>query len=257
MPRIEKGFGERSTDDIVRDILREYSNRENPISAKNIEGIAKRKGVEIGRNAVKGFANRIGARSYETEEECDAIIEECQEIEREIVFEKKGPSGRTIGYWMMETISESEWMFLLDSVLNSKILTNKGAKNLAKRITFLAGKNFSELTKYRHRMENQPYFVGDDEIKAGCYIESRVLKQVHLIREAIKQGKIVNLHHKEERRSGYGRRKREGLYRFYGMAERKKKEHQDHVRDNRIFKVTRNLLGNGSYGRNSENNHGF
>ena len=46
MPRIEKGFGERSTDDIVRDILREYSNRENPISAKNIEGIAKRKGVE-------------------------------------------------------------------------------------------------------------------------------------------------------------------------------------------------------------------
>ena len=119
MPRIEKGFGERSTDDIVRDILREYSNRENPISAMNIEGIAKRKGVEIGRNAVKGFANRIGARSYETEEECDAIIEECQEIEREIVFEKKGPSGRTIGYWMMETISESEWMFLLDSVLNS------------------------------------------------------------------------------------------------------------------------------------------
>lgn len=191
MPRIEKGFGERSTDDIVRDILREYSNRENPISAKNIEGIAKRKGVEIGRNAVKGFANRIGARSYETEEECDAIIEECQEIEREIVFEKKGPSGRTIGYWMMETISESEWMFLLDSVLNSKILTNKGAKNLAKRITFLAGKSFSELTKYRHRMENQPYFVGDDEIKAGCYIESRVLKQVHLIREAIKQGKKV------------------------------------------------------------------
>lgn len=159
MPRIEKGFGERSTDDIVRDILREYSNRENPISAKNIEGIAKRKGVEIGRNAVKGFANRIGARSYETEEECDAIIEECQEIEREIVFEKKGPSGRTIGYWMMETISESEWMFLLDSVLNSKILTNKGAKNLAKRITFLAGKNFSELTKYRHRMENQPYDI--------------------------------------------------------------------------------------------------
>ena len=37
MPRIEKGFGERSTDDIVRDILREYSNRENPISAKNID----------------------------------------------------------------------------------------------------------------------------------------------------------------------------------------------------------------------------
>ena len=27
MPRTEKGFGERSTDDIIREILREYANR--------------------------------------------------------------------------------------------------------------------------------------------------------------------------------------------------------------------------------------
>lgn len=92
----------------------------------------------------------------------------------------------------METLSETEWMFLMDSVLNSKILTKKEADNLANRITFLAGKRFSDLTNYRKRMGNQPYFVGDDDIdeKVG-YIESRVLKQVRLIREAIKQGKKV------------------------------------------------------------------
>ena len=112
--------------------------------------------------------------------------------EREIVFIKKGPEGRTIGYWMMETISDTEWMFLMDSVLNSKILTKKEADNLANRITFLTGKRFSDLMYYRQRMGNQPYIVGDDNIdeKVG-YIESRVLKQVRLIRQAIAQEKKV------------------------------------------------------------------
>lgn len=93
---------------------------------------------------------------------------------------------------MMETISDSEWMFLMDSVLYSKILTKKEADNLAKRITFLAGKSFSELTQYRHRMDNQPYIVGDEDIdeKVG-HIDSRVLNYVHFIREAIKDGKKV------------------------------------------------------------------
>ena len=93
---------------------------------------------------------------------------------------------------MLETISESEWMYLMDSVLYSKILTKKEADNLAKRITFLAGKSFSKLTRYRHRMDNQPYIVGDEDIdeKVG-HIDSRVLNNVHFIREAIKDGKKV------------------------------------------------------------------
>ena len=192
MARVEKRFGERNNDDIIRDILREYSSRENPISAKSIIDKAKKRGTEIGRTVIKGFANRMEAEEYKTEEECDEIIKKCRGDEREIIFIKKGQNGRTIGYWMMEMLSESEWMFLMDSVINSKILTQKEADNLAKRITFLAGKRFSELTQYRHRMENQPYFVGDDDIdgKAG-YIESRVLKQVYLIRQAIKQGKKI------------------------------------------------------------------
>lgn len=95
---------------------------------------------------------------------------------------------------MMETISDSEWMFLMDSVLYSKILTKKEADNLAKRITFLAGKSFSELTQYRHRMDNQPYIVGDEDIdeKVG-HIDSRVLNYVHFIREAIKMEERLSL----------------------------------------------------------------
>ena len=193
MPRTEKGFGERSTDDIIREILREYASRENPIGRKAITQYAKKKGFEIKRTAIEdGFANRMGARVYETEEECDEIIRECRVTEREIIFNKKSHEGRTIGYWMMETLSESEWMFLLDSVINSKILTKKEAENLAKRITFLAGKRFSDLTNYRQRMGNQPYFIGNDDIdeKVG-YIESRVLKQVRLIRQAINQERKI------------------------------------------------------------------
>lgn len=192
MSRLETGFGERNSDDIIRDVLREHASREKPLGPNAIVKYMQKKGYSITRTVVKGFANRMGARTYETEEDCDNIIRECRADEREIVFVKTGEKGRVIGYWMMETISESEWMFLMDSVLNSKILTKKEADNFAKRITFLAGRSFSELTKYRHRMGNQPYFVGDKEIDENVgHIESRVLTQVHLIREAIKYGKKV------------------------------------------------------------------
>lgn len=192
MSRPETGFGEHCVDDTIRDILREKASREKPIGQSAIVKYLKEKGISRTRSVVIGFADRMGAREYVTEEDCDEIIKECRADEREIIFAKKGEEGRTIGYWMMEVISESEWMFLMDSVLYSKIFTKKEADNLAKRITFLAGKSVSELTTYRYRMENQPYIVGDGDIdeKVG-HIESRVLKQVHLIREAIKVGKKV------------------------------------------------------------------
>ena len=192
MSQPETGFGKHHADDNIRDVLREYASREKPIGQSAIVKHLKERGIDRGRTAVRGFADRMGAREYVTEEECDEIIKECRADEREVLFVKKGEEGRTIGYWMLETISESEWMFLMDSVLYSKILTKKEADNLAKRITFLAGKSFSVLTKYRHNMKNQPYIVGDDDIdeKVG-HIDSRVLKHVHLIREAIKEAKKV------------------------------------------------------------------
>lgn len=192
MSRAETGFGEHYVDDIIRDILREDASREKPIGQSDIIKLLDERGITRTRTVIKGFADRMGAREYVTEEECDEIIKECRIDEREIIFIKKGEEGRTIGYWMMETISDSEWMFLMDSVLYSKILTKKEADNLAKRITFLAGKSFSELTQYRHRMDNQPYIVGDEDIdeKVG-HIDSRVLNYVHFIREAIKDEKKV------------------------------------------------------------------
>lgn len=192
MSRAETGFGEHYVDDIIRDILREDASREKPIGQSDIIKLLDERGITRTRTVIKGFADRMGAREYVTEEECNAIIKECRINEREIIFIKKGEEGRTIGYWMMETISDSEWMFLMDSVLYSKILTKKEADNLAKRITFLAGKSFFELTQYRHRMDNQPYIVGDEDIdeKVG-HIDSRVLNYVHFIREAIKDGKKV------------------------------------------------------------------
>lgn len=150
-------------------------------------------GYKIGRTAITGFIRNELVLTYETEEECDELLRNWQVDKRVIIFHKKSPkSDRTIGYWMLEAITESEWLYLIDSVIYSKILTKKEADNLAQRITLWAGKDIEDLTRYRSRMYNQPYFIGDKDIDENVgYIESRVLKQVYLIRKAIKEGKRV------------------------------------------------------------------
>ena len=69
MPRTEKGFGERSTDDIIREILREYASRENPIGKAEIIKHVKAMGYikekdksksKIERKAIEGFLDRMG-----------------------------------------------------------------------------------------------------------------------------------------------------------------------------------------------------
>ncbi len=185
--------GEMTNPDIIRQIMRDHSSRENPLGITAISRYAKEMGYSIGRNAIEGFMTKMNVMPYETEEECDELLQNCSAEMREIYFCKTSPEGRrTRGYWMKEPLSDSEWMYLIDTVLYSKILTKKEADNLAKRITFLAGKKLSDLTKYRHRMDKQPYVVGDEEINEEVgHIESRVLKYVQLIREAIKKRKKV------------------------------------------------------------------
>lgn len=185
--------GEMTNPDIIRQIMRNHSSRENPLGITAISRYAKDMGYSIGKTAIEGFMTKMNVMPYETEEECDELLQNCSAEMREIYFCKTSPKGRrTRGYWMKEPLSDSEWMYLIDSILYSKILTKKESDNFAKRVTFLAGKNLSELTKYRHRMDKQPYTVGDEDIneKVG-HIESRVLQQVRLIRQAIRQGKKI------------------------------------------------------------------
>lgn len=185
--------GEMTNLDIIRQIMRDHSSRENLLGITAISRYAKDMGYSIGRNAIEGFMTKMNVMPYETEEECDELLQNCFAEMREIYFCKTSPKGRrTRGYWMKEPLSDSEWMYLIDSILYSKILTKKESDNFAKRVTFLAGKNLSELTKYRHRMDKQPYIVGDEDIneKVG-HIESRVLKYVRMIRDAIKRRKRV------------------------------------------------------------------
>ena len=190
----ERQSGEANKYDMIRYILREYASREAPIGRAEIEKRAKGMGCQIGRSAIEGFMNEMMVRVYETEEECDEYIRQWPADEKEIIFCKTSPEGRrTRGYWMLESISHSEWMYLMDSVLYSKILTKKEADDLAHRITLLAGRKFSELTQYRHRMEDQPFLFGNDTVD-GRHIESRVLRQVYLIRKAIMEGKKVKFH---------------------------------------------------------------
>lgn len=188
----EKNPGEKNKYDVIRHILKDYASRENPITRKEIEDTAKKMGCHIGRNAIENFMNEMLVKDYETEEECDKYLEAWKAEEREIIFCKKSQEGRrTKGYWMLESISDSEWMYLLDSVLYSKVMTKKEADNLAKRITLLAGKDFSELTGYRYKMSGQPFSHGNEKNENIGHIESLVLKQVYLIRKTISKRKKV------------------------------------------------------------------
>lgn len=185
--------GEMTNHDVIRQVLREHSSRENLLGVTAISKYAHDIGYTIKRTAIVDFMAKMNVRPYETEEECDELLRSCSLDSREVYFCKTNTDGRrTRGYWMMEMLSDSEWMYLIDSVIYSKMFTKKEADNLAKRITLLAGKRVSDLTQYRHRMEKQPYFVDDEDTneKTG-HIESQVLKRVHLIREAIYRKKKV------------------------------------------------------------------
>lgn len=189
----ESKQGQQNKYDLIRHILREYSSREEAIGVTEIAKRAREMGCNIGRNAIENFMNEMCAKEYEKDAECDEFLRKWQAEEREIIFCKKSKDGRRArGYWMLESISRSEWMYLLDSVLYSKILTKKEADNLAKRIVLLAGGNFSKLTEYRHRMESQPFLHGYEKTdEAIGHMEGRVLGQVYLIRKAIDEGKKV------------------------------------------------------------------
>lgn len=186
-------LGKLTNYDVIRQILREHSSREKPLGVTAISSKAQEMGYNIGKTAIEGFMTKMNVKPYETEEECDELLQNCSSDLREVYFCKTSPEGRrTRGYWMMDILSDNEWMYLIDSVIYSKILTKKEADNLAKRITLLTGKKVSDLMKYRYRMENQPYFIGDDDIDERVgHIEARVLKQVRLIREAINSKKKV------------------------------------------------------------------
>lgn len=188
-------FGEMTNHDVIRQIMRKHSSRENPLGTTAISKLAKNMGYSIGRTAIEGFMNKMNVKPYETEEQCDELLQGCSsDLDlREVYFCKTSSEGRrTKGYWLMEALSDSEWMYMVDTIIYSKIFTKKEADNFAKRVTLLAGKKESDFMNYRYRMENQPYFVGDGDIneKVG-HIESRVLKQVRLIRKAINREKKV------------------------------------------------------------------
>lgn len=68
MTRVEKGLGQRSNDDIIREILREYASREKPIGRTEIIKHVKAMGYvkekdksKIERKAIEGFMDRINS----------------------------------------------------------------------------------------------------------------------------------------------------------------------------------------------------
>ncbi len=120
--------------DVIRYILRKYASREKPIARKEIEDLATAMDCKVGRTAIRGFMEKELVLTYEREEECDELLRNKKADGRTVIFCKKSAnSDRTIGYWMLEAITDSEWIYLMDSVLYSKILTKADCQKRNRR----------------------------------------------------------------------------------------------------------------------------
>lgn len=60
--------GDMANPDVIRQIMREQSSRENPLGITAISKLAKNMGYSIGRNTIEGFMTKMNVKPYETEE---------------------------------------------------------------------------------------------------------------------------------------------------------------------------------------------
>lgn len=174
-----------SNQEVVRKVLVEHSSQDHPLGVNKIIDEADSIGYTVGRNAVENYMNRVVSVTYSKDEELYDMLKHSIPVNGEIFCCKINSDGnRTRGYWVLNLLSDAEWMYLLDSILYSKILTQEEAGNLCERITLLSGRELSNFTQYSARMTNQPFIIKSFD-KIANHIESSVLNRVENIRTAI------------------------------------------------------------------------
>lgn len=98
----------------------------------------------------------------------------------EHIAHRGGGIART-DYYLNNTITDVEFKYLVDSVLYSRIFNTEDARNLAKRIQMLSGKNLVELTPYVNNSFGEQRF----------FLQKKVLENVEKLMDAIRKFQYI------------------------------------------------------------------
>lgn len=162
---------------IIR-VLKENSSKEKPITQKEIiKNLKKLYGEE-------NVSEKSVRRSLVQLRQLDENFGDKKCVEYREYDVGKGDKVRTMhtDYYYINTLSDSELKFLIDSVMYSKILDKETALDLAKRIQGLSGKYLKDSTRY----------VSNNFGELRYNLDIDVLKNVEVISEAIDRNKFIS-----------------------------------------------------------------
>ena len=199
---------------LIINILKKYSSKEKTIKTKPLTR------QEITRRLQQEYSKEITEKEVRTS--LDAIINYetyLKDSEKTICYRTYmvKEQERHTDYYYNNSISDVELKFLIDSVLYSKIFNNSTAKDLARRIQGLSGKNLKDITNYANdAFGNQRYTL-----------EINVIENIDIILKASKEEKYI-----------------EFQWNLYGVENGKISLMK---KDNRIVKPINLILDNGRY----------
>lgn len=171
---------------IVRAVLRKYSSADKPVNMTEIIRHIKEWGCSFGRNAIRGAFDKMNIHEVTDEYDYKEQKLENMKKEGEVVY-CKNVNGRITGYWIENSITDSELSMLVDMVLSSKILTKEEADSLSERLLLLSGEELDDNSKYRYRISNQPYIGEENGKEKLCndIVISNVAEKAYIIRKAL------------------------------------------------------------------------
>lgn len=163
---------------LIINVLKKYSSKEKTSETKPLT----RK--EITRRLQQEYSKEITEKKVRTS--LDAIIfyeSYLNDSEKTICYKTYGGKNqeRHTDYYYNNSISDVELKFLIDSVLYSKIFNDSTAKDLARRIQGLSGKNLKDITNY----------ANDAFGKQRYTLETNVIQNIDIILKASKEEKYI------------------------------------------------------------------
>lgn len=142
----------------ITDILKECTSEKKTLTRNGItEKVRNKYGDQITPKMVRTKLDKMIAH--------ESILPDEQRTIFYTTYIVKGQERHT-NYYYKNTISDVEFKFLIDSIMNSKIFNDEKAVNLIKRIQALSGKGLSDITKYaKNNIIGQRYQLEQDVIK--------------------------------------------------------------------------------------------
>ena len=157
----------------IIDILKEHTNEKKTLTRKEItDKIQNKYGDKITYKMVRTQLDSMIAHESNLPDEQRTIFYSTKYVKQQ---------ERHSDYYYKNAISDFEFKFLIDSIMNSKIFNNEKAVSFIKRIQALSGKGLSDITKYAQ----------NNLIKQRYSLEQDVIKNVEIILKAKRKNSFI------------------------------------------------------------------